>query len=174
MKRKKGAADNRETKRKNGDAANIWGEEWWKCNKKVKGARKAIGKAVADGSFEAKVVEEMVQHGWGMATLVHCKNDTHGSTWVMMDPACGFNYMEDGVTDHPDPWDLMKESLRNNCPGLFMRRWVTTPLELYIEKSAWVELGPDGQSRARKLTCPCCARPVLKIHTNAFWPGSDQ
>ena len=167
------------TKRKNGGGAaakkamraacrSLYGTKWYECSADEKRKRMRAGTAVANGSFAAKVDEQKVFPCFGMSTLLW-----HDNAWVMIDNECGSTYMEPDVTGHSDPWYLMKASLRNNCQGMFMRTWRTTPLELYIEKSAWVKLGPDGQRRARNMTCPCCLRAVRVIHTNAHWPGSE-
>jgi len=168
------------TKRTNGGGATVksmraacrslYGDKWYECSAEEKRKRKRTGTAVANGSFGAKVDEKMVHPCFGMSTLLWWPHD---EAWVMMDNECGTTYMDTGVTGHSYPWHLLEASLRNNCQGLFMDTWVTTPLEVYIEKSAWAKLGPDGQRRARNLTCPCCLRAVLVIHTNAHWPGSE-
>jgi hypothetical protein len=174
----------------------VFGNDWHKCSKATKAARKHIaletlrecpaklprpsncdfGTAVRD-AMVAVVNSEACEATYGMASLLYWPHD---NSWVAMNCECETCYMEGDVMGYCDPWYLLQESLRNNCQGTLhgtgwdeAMSWDTNPLELHIEASAWDKMGPDGQKRARKLKCPCCNRQVLTIHANAGWPQGN-
>jgi len=183
----------------NGICRALYGEKWYKCARATKAVRKSvaegtllecgtslIGKRAGSSAFDRAVLaafvaivdEKKCAPGYGMATLLWWPHD---NCWVMMNCAAETCYVDgDGVMGYLDPWYLLEQSLINNCTGTVRgtgydeaMTWGTNPLELYVEKSAWVKLGPEGQKRVRTLVCPCCSRKAMVVHTNSKWPSED-
>jgi hypothetical protein len=167
-----------------GVARELFGANWFECSKAAKAVRKAIARAIlAEGPLprpshpdfatavraaQVALVDTKRTHpGYGMATLVY-----NGSSWHALNCAC-----EEAEEESLDPLAALEAMARTNCGGEVHGSgfdasfsWPTTPLELHIERSAWERMGPVDQARARKLSCPCCARQMLVLHVNAKWP----